>query len=119
MNEARIGRAPRKSRKTKAASAAQAQVLTDIPNIGASIAEDLRGIGIGEPRHLIGRDPYELYRRLNRLTGVTHDPCVADTFIAAVRFMEGGPPRPWWDFTAERKAAFAAAKPGGSKKPKA
>ncbi len=95
-------------RPSKATRADDAIKLTDIPNIGPSIADDLRGLGIAEPRQLIGRDPYELYRRLSRLTGVTQDPCVADVFIAAVRFMEGGPSRPWWDFTAERKARFAA-----------
>jgi len=31
------------------------------------------------------------------------DPCLCDAFIAAVRFMEGGPVRPWWYYTPERK----------------
>jgi hypothetical protein len=30
-----------------------------------------------------------------------------DTFIAAVRFMEGEPKRPWWKYTAERKRTLA------------
>ena len=29
-----------------------------------------------------------------------------DCFIAAVRFMEGGAPTPWWHYTAERKQRF-------------
>jgi Pathogenicity locus len=33
-----------------------------------------------------------------------------DTFIAAVRFMEGEPKKPWWKYTAERKRELAARK---------
>ncbi|HSH95895.1 MAG TPA: helix-hairpin-helix domain-containing protein, partial [Roseimicrobium sp.] len=39
--------------------------------------------------------------------GLRHDPCMLDTFIAAVRFMDGGPKKPWWAFTKERKAELA------------
>jgi Pathogenicity locus len=31
-----------------------------------------------------------------------------DTFIAAVRYMEGEPKKPWWKYKAERKKALAA-----------
>ena len=93
----------------KADSALTAMRLEDIPNIGPSIADDLRALDIFEPMQLVGKDPYALYRRLTEITGVVHDPCLCDTFIAAVRFMEGGPPRPWWYYTAERKARLAAA----------
>jgi len=79
------------------------EYLTDIPNIGKAMERDLRSIGILRPADLIGRDPYLLYDRLCDLTQVRHDPCVLDTFISAVRFMEGGPPKKWWEFTAERK----------------
>ena len=87
----------------KAARAEDAQRLEDIPNVGASIADDLRAIDIFEPAQLVGQNPYELYRRSNAVAGVVQDPCLCDTFIAAVRFMEGGPVRPWWYYTAERK----------------
>jgi len=86
-------------------------VLEDIPNVGKAIAADLHAIGIRTPRSLAGRDPFALYATLNRITGVRHDPCVLDTFIAAVRFMDGGPAVPWWHCTAERKRVLAAAKP--------
>jgi DNA transformation protein len=92
----------------KAATAAAALRLEDIPNIGASIADDLRGIDIFEPAQLVGRDPYELYRQVCDRTGELHDPCLCDTFIAAVRFMGGGPVRPWWFYTAERKRRMPA-----------
>jgi predicted flap endonuclease-1-like 5' DNA nuclease len=82
--------------------------LEDIPNVGPSIAGDLRRLGIRAPRELAGRDPYALYETLNRATGTRHDPCLLDTFIAAVRFMEGAPARPWWKYTAERKRTLAA-----------
>jgi len=91
----------------KAKVAASALRLTDIPNIGKSIAGDLEGIGIRHPQQLRGLDPYALYARLNCETGSHHDKCVCDTFIAAVRFMEGAPPHPWWHYTAERKRHFA------------
>lgn len=87
----------------KARSAADAKRLQDIPNIGPSIADDLRAIGIHEPRQLPGRDPYELYRLSNDHAGVRQDPCLIDCFIAAVRFMEGAPATPWWHYTEERK----------------
>ena len=45
-----------------------------------------------------------MYRALCEATGARQDPCVLDVFIAVVRFMEGGPPTPWWHYTAERKA---------------
>jgi predicted GIY-YIG superfamily endonuclease len=81
--------------------------LEDVPNVGPSIAGDLRQLGINSPAELPGRDPYRLYEDLCRITGVRHDPCVLDTFIAAVRFMEGAPKKPWWSYTAERKRELA------------
>jgi hypothetical protein len=105
----------------KAHRIAECSELEQIPNIGRSIASDLRLIGIRRPGDLSGRDPYALYEALCRKTGVRHDPCVIDTFISAVRFAEGGPSLPWW-FTAERKQALAmraalpdAAKRGGGR----
>ena len=87
----------------KATRADAARRLEDIPNIGPSIADDLRALDVYEPAQLVGLDPYELYQRSNALAGVVQDPCLCDTFIAAVRFMEGGPVRPWWYYTPERK----------------
>jgi hypothetical protein len=87
----------------KAKRAAEAVTLESIPNIGRSIAGDLRQLGIQVPTDLIGQDPYVLYQDLCRQTGTRHDPCLLDTFIAATRFMAGDPPHPWWHYTAERK----------------
>jgi hypothetical protein len=82
--------------------------LEDIPNIGVSIAGNLRRLGIVSPSDLPGKDPYGLYDDLCRITGQRHDPCLLDTFIAAVRYMEGTPKTPWWKYTAERKRTLAA-----------
>jgi hypothetical protein len=81
--------------------------LQDIPNVGPAIDADLRMIGIDGPDDLLGRDPYALYDLLNKVTGQRHDPCVLDTFIAAIRYVDGGPRMPWWAFTAERKRTLA------------
>ena len=81
--------------------------LEDIPNVGPAVAADLRQLGITTPNELSGRDPYEMYDDLCRLTGQRHDPCLLDTFIAAVRYMAGEPKRPWWKYTAERKRELA------------
>ena len=91
--------------------------LEDLPNIGKAIARDLRRVGIREPSELPGRDPYELYQALERVTGQRQDPCLLDVFISVVRFMEGGPPHPWWFFTSERKQNLLKQK--GSPLPKA
>ena len=77
--------------------------LEDIPNIGKFLADDLRSIGIVHPQDLKGKDGIKLYKKLNQVTGSRHDPCVADTFLAAVDFINGGSAKPWWAFTAKRK----------------
>jgi hypothetical protein len=86
--------------------------LEDIPNVGPAVAGDLRQLGIRSPGELSGRDPYAMYDDLCRLTDQRHDPCLLDTFIAAVRYMEGGPKNPWWKYTAERKRELAARSAG-------
>lgn len=80
--------------------------LEDIPNIGKSIAEDLRLIGIKTPKQLKDKNAFQLYEKLNKNTGVKHDPCVLDTFMAAIDFMNGGKPKKWWEFTPTRKKLY-------------
>ncbi len=100
------GRPPKAPPPRKASSAAECDELEQLPNIGPSIAGDLRGIGIQNPQQLAGEDPLQLYQRLCQTTGKRHDPCVLDTFIAATDFMRGAAPRPWWTYTAQRKAQY-------------
>ena len=78
--------------------------LESMPNVGPAIAEKLRILGINTPYELKGRDPYKMYRDLCEQTGKHHDPCLLDVFISAVWFANGNPPKPWWDFTFQRKA---------------
>ena len=78
--------------------------LESIPNVGPAIAAKLRLLGYKVPGDLKEADPYVMYRKLLRITGKYHDPCLLDVFISAVSFCRGNPPKPWWEFTAERKA---------------
>jgi Pathogenicity locus len=87
----------------KAKRAVDAIKLEQIPNVGKAVAEDLRAVGITKPSQLQGKDGIALYHKLNKVTGVRHDPCMADTLMAAVDFMNGGKAKPWWDFTSKRK----------------
>lgn len=80
--------------------------LEYIPNVGPTIAAKLRLLGYKTPGDLKGKDPYSMYQKLLRITGKYHDPCLLDIFISAVSFCNGNPPKPWWKFTAERKAKF-------------
>lgn len=82
------------------------QRLTDLPNVGPAMAEDLQLIGIDEPDQLIGRDPLDLYYTLSDKRGARQDPCVLDVLISVTRFMNGEEPKPWWAYTAERKRRY-------------
>lgn len=81
--------------------------LIDIPNIGKAIEKDLILLGIYHPSALIGKDPYRMHADLCKITGKQQDPCLLDTFIAAVRYMEGAPAKKWWEYTEERKQTLA------------
>lgn len=99
---------PKALKPLKARHAAECERLEQLPNIGPSIAADLRRIGIVHPSELAERDAFALYQALCRETGKRQDPCVLDTFIAAVDFMRGGAAQPWWAFTAARKARYGS-----------
>jgi len=75
----------------------------DIPNVGKATEKLFYILGINEPAQLVGRDPYEMYSELCNITQKEYDPCVIDVFISAVKYMDGGPPKKWWEFTKERK----------------
>lgn len=78
-------------------------LLTDLPNVGKSLASDLQLIGISTPAELRDRDPYVMFKALCATTGVRQDPCVLDVFISVTQFMNGEPPAVWWQFTETRK----------------
>ena len=90
----------------KAATAAECRELEQLPNIGPALAADLRLIGVSTPADLRGKDAFVLYQKLCAATGQRQDPCVLDTFMAAVDFIGGAPAAPWWKYTAQRKALF-------------
>jgi DNA transformation protein len=77
--------------------------LEDLPNIGKSIAADLRGIGILQPAQLADREPLAVFQQLAKVMGHRHDPCVLYTLIAVRHFLQGAEAQPWWHYTAEGK----------------
>ena len=81
--------------------------LTDLPNVGKATADDLCLLGFHSPEQLAGKCPFEMYERLCLETRQRHDPCVIDVFMSITHFMNGEPPRPWWEFTETRKRALA------------
>ncbi len=87
----------------KVRSISEAKHFTDLPNIGPAMARDFVQLGLKTPQELRGADALTLYRKLSRLSGQRQDPCVLDTFMAAVDFANGAAARPWWEYTAERK----------------
>ncbi len=78
-----------------------------IPNVGPRIAADFRALGVLSPKALAKEDALELYARLQKITKSKQDPCVLDTFMAAVDFMRGAPAMPWWHYTPKRKALLS------------
>lgn len=81
-----------------------ARRLQQIPNVGPAIAQDLMRLGISRLEDLAGREPDELYEALCQRDGVRHDPCMHDVFTAIVAYARGEPARPWWAYSAARKA---------------
>jgi len=86
--------------------------LEDIPNIGKSIASDLRSLGILDPQQLAAREPLEVYLELSDSMGRRHDPCVLYTLMAAQQYLRSGESIPWWKYTAQGKKVLVEAAPG-------
>jgi DNA transformation protein len=82
--------------------------LEAIPNIGKSIASDLRSLGIFNSNQLAMRDPLQIYFALSAVMGLRHDPCVLYTLIAAQYYLHSGEAIPWWKFTEQGKKLLAA-----------
>jgi hypothetical protein len=78
--------------------------LRALPNIGPAVAKMLMRLGIERQDDLRTKTGDELYRRLCELDDLTHDPCLLDTFVAAVDHANGAPARPWWFYSRLRKA---------------
>lgn len=80
--------------------------FTDIPNVGKAVADKLITLKLKSPQELKTKDAFALYTKLNKLTGMRHDPCLLDTFIAAIDFMNGAPARYWFYYTKDRKKRY-------------
>ncbi len=80
----------------------------DIPNVGQATEQDFILLGLQQPIDLVNKDPYSMYEDLCKITRQRHDPCVIDVFISAVEYMNGGPPKKWWEFTKDRKKTLAS-----------
>jgi hypothetical protein len=78
--------------------------LQEIPNVGPKMAAVLIKLGVRSLGDAADRDPDGMYHELCAIDAKRHDPCVRDIFAAVVSHADGGPARPWWEFTPERKA---------------
>ncbi len=79
------------------------KIFEEIPNIGPRIAHDFQTLKIQKPSDLAKQDAFKMYAKLQKITNSKQDPCVLDTFMAAVDFMNGTTARPWWHYTPKRK----------------
>ena len=83
--------------------------LQDLISIGPAMLRDFEMLGIRSVPQLSKQDPRKLYSRLEKLTGKRQDPCVLDTFQAAVA--QARDPRlpaeqcQWWYWSRKRKSA--------------
>jgi nucleotidyltransferase/DNA polymerase involved in DNA repair len=84
--------------------------LAALANIGPAMLQTLDLLGLSTIQQLAVQDADVLYHRLEELTGVRHDPCVWDTFRAAIHEAKTGEKTKWWDWTPERKARQAQGK---------
>ena len=77
--------------------------LLELANVGPAVARYFERVGITQTSQLAGRDAIEIYEEMCAASGRRLDPCLLDTVMSAVEQADGGPARPWWDYTAERK----------------
>ena len=77
--------------------------LLALRNVGPAMVRDFTLLGIQSVADLARQDADTLYLHLCRLTQRRHDPCVWDTFAAAIHQAKTGEARDWWSFTEERK----------------
>lgn len=58
-----------------------------LPSVGKAVALDLWNIGIRNISDLKGKNPMELYERLNYITGMKHDICMLYSFRCMVYYV--------------------------------
>jgi len=83
------------------------RALGDLISIGPAMRRDFERLGVRSVAELAKRDPRRMYERLGRMLGQRQDPCVLDTFCAAVA--QARNPRleaekcQWWWWSRKRK----------------
>lgn len=77
--------------------------LSQLRNIGKAMRRDFELLNIRTVAQLAKQDADKLYARIQTLTGTRHDPCVWDTYAAAIHQAKTGEALPWWHFTKIRK----------------
>ena len=81
--------------------------LGDLISVGPAALRDFQRLGIRSVAGLAKQEPQEMYERLGRKMGERQDPCVLDTFSAAVA-QARNPRLPieqcvWWYWSRKRK----------------
>jgi hypothetical protein len=82
--------------------------LGDLISIGPAMLRDFGELKIRSVAQLARQNPRRMYERLNRLRGRRQDPCVLDTYCAAVAQAKN-PRLPaekcqWWYWSRKRKS---------------
>lgn len=86
---------------------AKKRELGDLISIGPAMVQDFEVLGVRSVAQLAKQDPQRMYEKLGRMLGKRQDPCVLDTFCAAVA--QARNPRlaaercQWWWWSARRK----------------
>lgn len=75
-----------------------------LAKVGPMRRGDFAILGIEVPGDLAAADGSALYVQLQRLTGLSIEPCRHDVMFAAVAEARGGSPEKRWAFTSTRKA---------------
>jgi hypothetical protein len=82
--------------------------LAELISLGPAMLRDFDQLGIRSVAQLAKQDPKKMYVRLERLTGQHVDPCVLDTFCAAVAQARNrrlpAEQCQWWYYSRKRKA---------------
>lgn len=81
--------------------------LGDLISVGPAIERDFLMLGVRSVAQLAKQDPKKMYERLGGMLGKRQDPCVLDTFCAAVA-QARNPRLPtekcqWWWWSRKRK----------------
>jgi len=89
--------------------ATETRQLGDLISVGPAMLRDFEMLGIRSVEQLAAQDPRRMYERLGRKRGQRQDPCVLDTFCAAVAQARNSrlPAEQceWWYWSRKRKSA--------------